>query len=322
MAGSTTPSHPIPSSVNRHTVLLAAVLLCAAAGSARLRAQEAPAPSAHGPALVTHEQLTATGRGNLADALRQLRPQWLRLNSARGGFAVVYVDSMHRGDVDVLTSFNVADVRWVQYSDPEVVEQRFGRGTRIPVIHVSTRLPLSAAHPDVPAPAPFESRPLLSLFATASRTTGDLAEEMDLRPGIGAGLELPATRNLAVTVAASYVPGEREGGTTEGNLALLTGEVGFKARLSSDRTLASFVSAGATAYHLRWGTVRANGEVRDEAYTENGFGLAAGAGVEMRVSRVLLFARADAAAPIISGRRAELLATFRLGSSFPLGSSR
>lgn len=288
-------------------LFLAAALACAAAGTAHAQA----------PDLLTHEQLAATGRPVLSDALRRLRPAWMRMNASTARFATVYVDSVEHGSVEVLARLDVRDVRWVQYSGPEVVDRRFRTGNRTPVIHVSTRLPLGAAHAAEPPRPGFVARPLVSLFAAATGDRGGVLPWMELRPGVGAGVEVPALPNATVAASLSFAPGRVAGGS-EGGAGLWTGELGIKARLNSDRALATFVAAGVTGYSVRWGDSGVTGTGRPDT----GIGLSLGAGVEARAGRVLLFARGDVGAPMFNGRNDGQLVSLRLGSSLALGADR
>jgi hypothetical protein len=102
-----------------------------------------PAPLAAGvpgatgrgsPNVLTGDELRETRAANLWDALRQLRPQWLRarasssLISGQGGEPVVYVHNVLHGPLRTLQQMNIDQVRRVEFIDGRDATTRFGTG--------------------------------------------------------------------------------------------------------------------------------------------------------------------------------------------------
>lgn len=121
-------------------VWLAAGLGCA--GSPEPSAPAAPQPEvmrASVPVisnvnLLTGDQLRETNVGNVYDALRRLRPQWLR---ARGSASivspestepVVYVSGIRRGEIRTLQNVSLDQVQRVEFIDARDATTRFGTG--------------------------------------------------------------------------------------------------------------------------------------------------------------------------------------------------
>lgn len=98
-------------------------------------------PISENPEVITGDQIRETRAGNLWDALRRLRPQWLR---SRGPTSVVsgsptptvYVQGIRYGAVRTLQNMNVAQVRRVEYVDPVTASIHFGTGHAAGVILV------------------------------------------------------------------------------------------------------------------------------------------------------------------------------------------
>jgi hypothetical protein len=84
--------------------------------------------------LLTGEQVRETNVGNLYDALRRLRPQWLRprgsasIVSPESTEPVVYVSGIRRGEPRTLQNVNVDQVSSVQFIDARDATTRFGTG--------------------------------------------------------------------------------------------------------------------------------------------------------------------------------------------------
>ena len=84
--------------------------------------------------LLTGDQLRETNVGNVYDALRRLRPQWLR---ARGSASivspdstepVVYISGIRRGEVRTLQNVGLDQVERVVFIDARDATTRFGTG--------------------------------------------------------------------------------------------------------------------------------------------------------------------------------------------------
>ena len=84
--------------------------------------------------VLTGEELRETGAGNLWDALRQRRPQWLRsrattsLISPLAEEPVVYVQGIHHGPLTSLQQMSLDQVRRVEFIDGRDATTRFGTG--------------------------------------------------------------------------------------------------------------------------------------------------------------------------------------------------
>ena len=94
----------------------------------------ASTPTGSSPNVLTGDQIRETNVGNVYDALRRLRPQWLR---ARGSASivspestapVVYVSGIRRGELRTLQNVNVDQVRRVEFIDGRDATTRFGTG--------------------------------------------------------------------------------------------------------------------------------------------------------------------------------------------------
>lgn len=129
--------------VPRAAALGLAALACAAcalgAGGAASDTATATATARTQPArgssrVLTGDQLRATGSANLWDALRQLRPEWLRgraaasLISGEGDEPVVYLHGIHHGPVRTMQQMNIEQVRRVEFVDGRDATTRFGTG--------------------------------------------------------------------------------------------------------------------------------------------------------------------------------------------------
>lgn len=107
-------------------VLFAASLLIGcASGSAAPRSS---------PNVLTGDQLRETNAVNVYDALRQLRPQWLRarasasLVSPSAETPIVYLHGIHHGPISTLLDMNIDRVRRVEFIDGRDATTRFGTG--------------------------------------------------------------------------------------------------------------------------------------------------------------------------------------------------
>jgi hypothetical protein len=122
--------------------VLGPVLSLACAGSAEPSQPGGPqpdimsvsAPSGSSPNVLTGDQLRETNVGNVYDALRRLRPQWLRARgtasivSPESTEPVVYVSGIRRGELRTLQNVNVDQVQSVEFIDGRDATTRFGTG--------------------------------------------------------------------------------------------------------------------------------------------------------------------------------------------------
>jgi hypothetical protein len=86
------------------------------------------------PNVLSGDELRETRVANLWDALRRLRPQWLRarastsLISGQGDEPVVYVHNVLHGPLRTLQQMNIDQVRSVEFIDGRDATTRFGTG--------------------------------------------------------------------------------------------------------------------------------------------------------------------------------------------------
>lgn len=116
-----------PPMTGRRTFLaLCALALIACAGRA--------APNSHGApdqSVLSAEELAGSNQGNLLDAVRMLRPQWLtlRTTSPQGSpdaTVIVYVDDQRLGPADLLRTLSIDGARSLRYYSPSAATVRFG----------------------------------------------------------------------------------------------------------------------------------------------------------------------------------------------------
>jgi hypothetical protein len=95
---------------------------------------------------VGHSELVPLQEKSLEDALTQVRPEWLRVNSsarqvAEPARASVYVDNLYVGELDALRLIPVSAVIDLRFLAPSAARDRFGSGCRCAggVILVLTR---------------------------------------------------------------------------------------------------------------------------------------------------------------------------------------
>jgi len=121
-------------------VVVCVAVATAACGKAQQQG-DAPLPSG----ALTAEQIVESQAGNMYDAIRLLRPDWLRRSGRRptslsGSAAevVVYLDGQRFGDVEALRRLLATSVSWAEYLRPSEAQARFGHGNLAGVIHIHT----------------------------------------------------------------------------------------------------------------------------------------------------------------------------------------
>ncbi|HEV3049919.1 MAG TPA: hypothetical protein VGX50_06410, partial [Longimicrobium sp.] len=280
---------------------------------------------AHDPAILTGEQLAATGKPTVHAAIRELRPNWVRYRRSAQRFPQVYVDSVPSRDTTVLHTLRPQDVRWVQYSSPAEARVRFDTLNRAGAIHVSTRLPLSAAHPALPSAPVFQTRPGVSVYAAALRPVGrNVFSTMD-GTGAAATASFPIGSGMQLLASAHYgeVAGPCNCGFStnpEQAASLLGGEAGVKFHAGRSTAWQPYVSGLLGVHQVRWDPVRVNTIIFREGYTEVALGATVGAGVDVRLgSRLLLTAEAQAFNVRLRDSESGRLASLRLGMTALLG---
>lgn len=95
--------------------------------------------------LILADELDATNRDNLYDAVRQVRPGWFtrRTRNQQGDAGIlVYLDDRQIGNATVLRRFSARDIDRVRYLSPTEAQVRFGQ-TNLgrPAILVETAKP-------------------------------------------------------------------------------------------------------------------------------------------------------------------------------------
>ncbi len=304
----------------RLVVALAAVLCFAA----EARAQEGAAPN---PSLLTREELVATGRPTVHEAVRALRANWVRYRTSARRFPAVYVDQVRaEDDEQVLQRLRPAEVMWVQYSTPTEARARFDSLNTSGVLHVSTRLPLSAAHPATVQPPEFQGSPGVSLAALGMRgvTSGNRFEFMS-GTGVGVGLSVPVAR--ATVLLGSVQAGRLDGcacssyGNFEREAELLSAEAGVKIRGTRSRVYAPYV-AGLIGVSRVTMTERPStpGAVFSGNGTENGVSASLAAGVDLRLgSRVFVSPEARLSGVSSTRWNTGRVGSLQLGTTILLG---
>jgi hypothetical protein len=95
---------------------------------------QASVPANSAQNVLTGDEVRRTGVGNLWDALRRLRPQWMRARGTasmvgqRAVEPVVYVAGLLHGDLRTLQRMNTIQVRRVEFIDALDATTRFGTG--------------------------------------------------------------------------------------------------------------------------------------------------------------------------------------------------
>ncbi len=121
-------------------ILLFVALPVACGGHAGV---QSPRPNLN---VLSAEDLQASRHDNLYDAIRALRSNWVRERppsdhlGAQPEVAQVFVDGMHRGDVEVLRQLHVGDVESVRYLSVTEAISTFGRLAQAgPAIVITSR---------------------------------------------------------------------------------------------------------------------------------------------------------------------------------------
>ena len=103
-------------------------------------------PRGKGVGVLTTNEIEASGTRNALDALRRLRPELLtRRNDAVAtvdpyrGYAVVYLNGVLQGGLDVLETIPVAAITEIRYVSSTAGADRFGKRHPGGIIAVATR---------------------------------------------------------------------------------------------------------------------------------------------------------------------------------------
>jgi hypothetical protein len=104
---------------------------CAAGG-------QSSGPRAGRRNVITAEELQAIEVSTAFEAVRRLRPTWLRSRSG-GGDPVVFIDNVRAGDLNMLDQLYLTTVRELRYVSPADATTRWGTGYTNGAIEVITR---------------------------------------------------------------------------------------------------------------------------------------------------------------------------------------
>lgn len=121
---------------------LAVLLLAASACASRSGLETGPQTGSRDPNRITVQELAELSTGNAYEAVRLLRPNWLR---ARGQTSitipevVVYIDNIRMGGPENLNRVNSTSVATMEYIDALTAQQRFGLDHTNGAILVDTR---------------------------------------------------------------------------------------------------------------------------------------------------------------------------------------
>lgn len=95
--------------------------------------------------LITREEIAATQASNAYDAIRNLRPMFLRsrgqttFDPSIGQTPIVFVDGQRFGTIETLKSMPVGEVSSIRFLSAADATNRYGTGYTAGVIEVSTR---------------------------------------------------------------------------------------------------------------------------------------------------------------------------------------
>ncbi|GMR12821.1 MAG: hypothetical protein BMS9Abin29_1014 [Gemmatimonadota bacterium] len=133
--------------MTKHSVVFIALALalasaaCSSTGSASSRS----ARRHRNPNLITEAELAEVAQQNVFDAIRQLRPAWLRVRG-RGTVSIdrestipVYLDGVLRGSTLLLGRLRPSGVQEIRYLDPSTATIRYGSSHRDGAIMVTMK---------------------------------------------------------------------------------------------------------------------------------------------------------------------------------------
>lgn len=127
---------------SRRPNLLPMLLLSVAVGGCASSSGAAPGGMRE---VLTHEEISSSSATTAYDAVRLLRPSFLRgrgarsMNAAGGSGPVLYVDGIYRGDAREMEQIPAATVLEIRYLDSTDATMRFGTGHTDGAILVTTR---------------------------------------------------------------------------------------------------------------------------------------------------------------------------------------
>ena len=129
----------------RHPLTIAGLVIASAcsSGGAASTPDARPAPS-QDRNLLTQDELQRTAGSDLFDAIRILRPQWLRqsptiIRQGGEGSLLVYLDGVQFGDPTSLRQISLLVVQEARYLSASEAQARYGTQDLHGVIAVTTR---------------------------------------------------------------------------------------------------------------------------------------------------------------------------------------
>jgi|SRR5881296_1272442 len=132
----------------RHALLISGIAIasaCKSAGGGSAGTEARPA-TYQDRNLILQEELQRTSASNMFDAIRVLRPQWLRERpmitggrSSGQGSLLVYLDGSQFGDPTSLRQISVSIVQEVRFLSASEAQARYGTQGLQGVIVVTTR---------------------------------------------------------------------------------------------------------------------------------------------------------------------------------------
>ncbi len=133
------------------TLLLLSIVACATGGAASTGADNGASatPTRSTASFLVAEDLRKTDALNLGDAIKRLRPQWIRRSSANQANTTglstspaepvaVWINNNRAGGLEVLDQFPITSVRSVQYFSPSEAQARFGTSYSSGAIQIIT----------------------------------------------------------------------------------------------------------------------------------------------------------------------------------------
>jgi hypothetical protein len=126
-------------------VLLAAALTAGLTALAACHSVRTGATGAHRTDVLTAEEIAVSPARDALEAVRQLRPTWLRTHGSQSfgdpdpPVPLVYLGNQQYGTADSLRDFRAEDIRELRYLSPTAATTRYGTGHRGGVIEVFLR---------------------------------------------------------------------------------------------------------------------------------------------------------------------------------------
>lgn len=126
-------------SPNRLVVTSCAVLALGLGACASSGTTGSTGGGAGDPDHLTEQQLQTVPELNALEAIRRLRPGWLRARGMARSTPNVYVNGMRQGNIDELSSLRASDVLEMEYLTAAEATNRFGTNNTGGAIVVTTR---------------------------------------------------------------------------------------------------------------------------------------------------------------------------------------